>query len=287
MPLVASAPFNVNTRWQSICRALFVILIAASWLDATAQSSLPPCPTDKAAVWTNCFGTLSFNDGSEYVGDFGADKFHGNGTYTFSTGGKYVGEYRNGKRNGRGVFTFSTGAEYSGEWRDAKQHGQGTLTHPSGMKYVGSWKDGTQSGQGSLISVNGFTIVEGIWLDDQTVSVTDTNWHYATSTENDSMLLFVSQKSIRREGLFRKAWVILGNAQPDPAYKTLSTKGLYKFDCVEERSLRMAASTYSGPFGRGDVLESFSSSQWEYVVPDSVFAYVMKYVCTFKLNESK
>ena len=33
-----------------------VILIAASWPDALAQSSLPPCPKDSSIGWTNCVG---------------------------------------------------------------------------------------------------------------------------------------------------------------------------------------------------------------------------------------
>ena len=62
----------------------FVLLL----LSSTEGWSLPPCegsPTSKHYVyknWTNCEGTLTYNDGSKYVGEFQDGKPHGQGTAT-------------------------------------------------------------------------------------------------------------------------------------------------------------------------------------------------------------
>ena len=41
---------------------------------------------------------------------------NGQGTMTYDNGGKYVGEFRNDERNGYGTYTNSYGEEFSGEW---------------------------------------------------------------------------------------------------------------------------------------------------------------------------
>jgi len=121
-----------------------------------ASSGLPPCLGDPAtSFWTNCVGTLTHSNGEKYVGEFRADKFHGQGTYTFPSGQKYVGEYRDGKRNGQGTLTFPDGHKYVGEYRDGNRNGQGTLTFPNGEKYVGEFKDGNFHGQGTHTLPNG------------------------------------------------------------------------------------------------------------------------------------
>jgi hypothetical protein len=65
-------------------------------------------------------------------------------TITYSDGSKYVGEVFNGLLHGQGTLTFPSGEKYVGEWKDGKKHGQGTFTYPDGRKYVGEWKDNNQ-----------------------------------------------------------------------------------------------------------------------------------------------
>ena len=76
-------------------RIVFALLLATAWLDAHAQSSLPPCPGDyKTTTWTNCFGT-----------------------YTYYNGDKYVGAWRDGNRNGQGIEYNAFGTvRLSGLW---------------------------------------------------------------------------------------------------------------------------------------------------------------------------
>jgi len=95
-------------------------------LGCVAQSTLPPCPQ---GVWTNCFGTLRYNNGAIYSGGWKDGTPHGQGTYTYADGDKYVGEHRDGKRDGLGVFIFNTnnGIRYVGEWKADLLNGQGII----------------------------------------------------------------------------------------------------------------------------------------------------------------
>jgi len=45
---------------------------------------------------------------------------HGNGTLTFSDGTKYVGEWEEGLQHNKGIYTLSDGTIYEGEWKDGK-----------------------------------------------------------------------------------------------------------------------------------------------------------------------
>jgi hypothetical protein len=112
--------------------------------------SKPDCPKDQTKRYHNCYGTVTFPDGDQYVGEFKDDKIHGQGTYTFPDGDQYVGEFK-----------------------DDKKHGQGTYTWPNGNKYVGEFKDGKYDGWGKLTLANG-TVKEGVWKEDELVKSKET-----------------------------------------------------------------------------------------------------------------
>ena len=63
-------------------------------------------------------------DGSEYVGDFFADRIHGTGRLVSCDGGWYEGEWSHGVRHGRGVSAGpGGGAGVEQEWRSGKPVG--------------------------------------------------------------------------------------------------------------------------------------------------------------------
>jgi hypothetical protein len=95
-------------------RLFSALLLATAWLDAHAQSSLPQCPKDKKATWTNCTGRFDWSDGEHYIGEF-----------------------RDNKRNGFGTNYYVEGRVYSGAWVNDKQQGKGTETMPDGSVYIG------------------------------------------------------------------------------------------------------------------------------------------------------
>ena len=70
--------------------------------------------------WKNCHGTITYKDGSKYVGNFKNGKFSGQGTYTWLDGVKYIGEFKNGKRHGQGTYFWGDGTIDNGIWKKDK-----------------------------------------------------------------------------------------------------------------------------------------------------------------------
>ena len=70
--------------------------------------------------WRDCHGTLTYKDGSKYVGEFKRGKFSGQGTFTWLDGVKYVGEFKSGKRHGQGTYTWGDGTIDNGIWKKDK-----------------------------------------------------------------------------------------------------------------------------------------------------------------------
>jgi predicted aspartyl protease len=95
--------------------------IALAPTSAVAQS-LPPCPADPTAVWTDCEGTRNYYNGDRYIGEFRNNLKNGSGTYIWADGRKYVGAFENDKLNGHGTYTDCGGIKkYVGTFRDNKQ----------------------------------------------------------------------------------------------------------------------------------------------------------------------
>ena len=99
---------------------IFLPLIGL-FASASASFALPNCPSDQTKRYHNCFGTITLQNGSKYIGDFRDAKRHGTGTQIYSTGAIYKGEWENGKRNGYGSFklkTALTNISQAGLWKD-------------------------------------------------------------------------------------------------------------------------------------------------------------------------
>ena len=154
-------------------------------------SNYPQCGPSHS-IWNNCFGTVNYDSGNSYTGEWKNNKFNGQGTYTFANGSVYVGDHTDNKANGQGTYTFANGDKYVGEFKDdefngqgtftfgpnsewvgdkyvgefkdSKRNGQGTYTYANGNKYVGEFKDGKFNGEGIKTYVNG-RIEEGVWKD--------------------------------------------------------------------------------------------------------------------------
>ncbi len=104
-------------------------------------------------------GKLTFASGAWYEGAFKKGQLHGTGTYVWTSGNKYEGQWRDGKRQGQGKLTYADGGWYQGQWSNDKSNGQGTMVWASGNKYVGQWKDNQRTGQGK------FTYKSGAWYE--------------------------------------------------------------------------------------------------------------------------
>ena len=104
-------------------------------------------------------GTLTYDDGTKYVGEFKDGILNGQGTLTVPEVGKYVGEFKDGFFNGQGTYTWTKGKKYVGEFKDGRHNGQGTLIIPDVGKYIGEFKDDKRNGQGTITFSDGGKLI--------------------------------------------------------------------------------------------------------------------------------
>lgn len=136
-------------------------------------------------------GTLLYDDGDTYEGEFLGGKFHGKGISTRNDGTiRYDGEWRNGKFHGFGIYYYSNsdaqnrahyrghfcngmrvgkglliwkdGITYEGDFVNNEMHGVGEMKWPRGDRYVGQFAAGKREGNGTYTSSDGFCY-EGDW----------------------------------------------------------------------------------------------------------------------------
>ena len=88
------------------------------------------------------YGTFTYANSTNYVGEWKDAKKTGNGTETYADGSKYVGQFKNGRRHGNGTYTYANGDTYLGELNNNKKHGHGTTTKADGtIQHSGEWEN--------------------------------------------------------------------------------------------------------------------------------------------------
>jgi|LSQX01.1.fsa_nt_gb hypothetical protein len=110
-------------------------------------------------------GHLEFFDGSEYIGDFFAGAFNGNGIFTQNDGSRFQGIFEDGERKS-GTMYYTNGEIYNGDWSKVKRNGLGKLTYTNGDIWDGFWIDDKREGKGKLIRKDG-DVFEGFWINDR------------------------------------------------------------------------------------------------------------------------
>ena len=114
-------------------------------------------------------GSIRYECGNLYDGQWVDDLRSGKGTYRYACGDVYEGEWQNGMYNGKGTYKGSLkgggGDDYEGEWRADKPHGHGRyLQRATGDAYEGEWKDGQYHGKGVLTRADGSQLGDE-WID--------------------------------------------------------------------------------------------------------------------------
>ena len=111
-------------------------------------------------------GTLVYDDGDMYEGQWLAGHFHGQGKMTYATGSVYKGAWVQDKKHGYGKYSSAQGDAYEGEFQASLYHGRGKLTHPDGSSYDGEGADGKRQGRGKVTNVAGSSY-DGEWADSE------------------------------------------------------------------------------------------------------------------------
>lgn len=114
-------------------------------------------------------GSIRYDCGDAYEGQWSNDKRSGKGKYKYACGDTYDGEWLDGMYHGQGSYIGSLngggGDEYIGEWAADKPHGRGRyLYRETGATYEGDFAAGKPNGQGKYTTANG-EVREGNWRD--------------------------------------------------------------------------------------------------------------------------
>ncbi|KAL7544372.1 hypothetical protein ACHAWF_007755 [Thalassiosira exigua] len=89
-------------------------------------------------------------NGGEYFGSFNKrGQKHGEGTMKYDNGNEYSGQWKDNKRDGKGTTKYKSGNVYTGIWKTGKRHGFGVFhIQKTGDVYRGNWAQGLKSGPG-------------------------------------------------------------------------------------------------------------------------------------------
>lgn len=97
--------------------------------------------------------------------------------------------------------------------------------------------------------------------------------------DGGGVTVYIDPSSIRKEGYFRKAWLLHDYKQKDSG-GVMSRRGLFEYDCKDERFRNLTHSSHLEPMAKGAALFSDSNpGKWDYIPPDSSAATIIKFVC--------
>lgn len=123
--------------------------------------------------WSNgaCEGTGSkyYHQGDAYHGPWLAGRRHGKGEYRHVQGDTYTGEYVNDVCHGNGTFRSRNGDVFEGRWVNGQRHGPGSETMRNGNVFVGEWVRGKKHGIGTLTTAT--ERIRGQWVADKCTEV--------------------------------------------------------------------------------------------------------------------
>jgi hypothetical protein len=201
-------------------------------------------------------------------GCISGDCINGKGSINYENGDKYEGDFINRLPNGQGKYTNNDGAIYIGSIIGRAFNGHGTMVYPNGDIYTGNFIYGLRDGQGKIKLPNG-EIFEGIfsggnkkkglynWISG---SYYDGEWD--NNTFNGKGKYYYQPTNSLREGIFKDGVLIkeksLGNEKivseiiiPSKEFNNMLGKALNALyadmpnDCKSLYGIQMENSKYS------------------------------------------
>lgn len=115
----------------------------------------------------NGIGEKRYANGDVYRGCWVDGKRSGRGGYLYARGDYFEGMYADDEPNGYGVLQTVNGDRYAGHWKDGKKDGKGRETLHDGRLFIGHWKAGHKQGRGKLFVPGAKGFVFGVWNDDR------------------------------------------------------------------------------------------------------------------------
>jgi hypothetical protein len=111
------------------------------------------------------FGTMKYDSGRFYKGEWKKGRWNGKGTLLNANGDSYQGDFVKDARHGRGVYRFTSGDVYEGDFFEDNRHGTGKFKFHNGSVYTGDFCMGSFEGHGRYDFDGGY--YEGEWKRDE------------------------------------------------------------------------------------------------------------------------
>ena len=96
---------------------LLIIIFLPAFIIQIASCGHNKCIQE---VCLNGQRTLTWPDGTKYIGELKDNLMNGQGSIAFPDGTKYVGEFRNDERHGQGSYIYADGRVERGIWKNNK-----------------------------------------------------------------------------------------------------------------------------------------------------------------------
>lgn len=116
------------------------------------------------------YGTMNYNNGKKYKGDWKYGKENGQGTLYYASNdkykrSKYEGQFNSGNRQGEGTLYWKSGTYYKGDFENDVINGFGEQHWTGDGWYKGQWKDGEKHGSGEYRDAGGYGAYryKGVW----------------------------------------------------------------------------------------------------------------------------
>ena len=98
-------------------------------------------------------------------------------------------------------------------------------------------------------------------------------------SETDEVTFYIDPATIRKDGNLRRVWEIQDLKKRDKG-GVMSRRGLFEYDCKDERDRVLSFSAHSDPMAGGKVLFSLNEpDKWDYIPPRTVSQTRMQFVC--------
>ena len=111
-------------------------------VETTEETESSTVTYEKDGIVSITENTITYSDGSVYIGEIESNRKNGYGIYYFVNGDMYKGNFKDDKRNGYGVYYFSNGDKYEGNFENNQITGEGTYKWANGRAYTGVFENG-------------------------------------------------------------------------------------------------------------------------------------------------
>ena len=102
---------------------------------------------------------------------------------------------------------------------------------------------------------------------------------WVRADETDSAITYIDPATIRKDGNLRRVWEIQ-NLKQRHKHGEMSRRGLFEYDCKDERSRILSFSTHSDAMARGNTIVSLNEPDtWVYAPPGTPIQTIMRIVC--------